>query len=472
MKKTHLLMALALASLGTVAGAQTVTVAKTGTPNFATIQAAIDSFATDVDPAPNVIQITDNALYDEAILITRGLTLEGTGASRPVLAVRTGTASPLTDLNDGLGIFFTTSGETVTLRNLIVIPSSTTPPADDVIRTNSAASITGISVVLDNILVAPNNGSNQPVSDGNTQVDLTTVTGLVPIGDDGIFLTAAAGAGLTATLTNVVVTHNQTGTGADGLVLSGTTNVASVTIGDGCVFSYNGRLGIQANAGQTFRIDAPNQRVKVIGSRGFAGVWFAGTQTVERTINGLIVSGVVGALAPNTGWGIENQNRGTINANFSNLIINNCVLHGILIGSTGTGDTTINNATIARNGGNAIQNSTGSAGNVTVNDSILAGNGGTSADEIVNNAGSGTFTVNFSALVDTGPQALNSALTAGTVTLNNVINADPQFPEVADFNSADFYKVNNLAYLTAGSGSTALRGGSTAVLSTKDWSMY
>lgn len=469
MKKNGLLMALALASLGTVAGAQTVTVAKTGTPDFATIQAAIDSFASDVDPAPNVIQITDNALYDEAILITRGLTLEGTGPTRPILAVRTGTNPPLTDLNDGLGIFFTTSGETVTLRNLIVIPSTTTPPADDLIRSNSAASITGISVVLDNILVAPNNGSNQPVSDGNTAVDLTTVTGLVAIGDDGIFLSAATGSGLTATLTNVVVTHNQTGSNADGLVAGSATG--SVIIGDGCVFSYNGRLGIQANAGQTFRIDAPNQRVKVIGSRGFAGIWFAGAQSVERSINGLIVSDIVGN-GNTTGWGIENQNRGTIEATFSNIIISACTMHGILIGNVGSGNTTINNVTIARNGRNAIQNSSGSAGDVTINDSILAGNGGTSADEIVNNAGTGTITVNFSALVNAGPQALNSALTAGAVTLNNVINADPQFAEVTDFNSADFYKVNNLAYLTAGSANTALRGGSTAILSTRDWPMY
>jgi hypothetical protein len=147
-------------------------------------------------------------------------------------------------------------------------------------------------------------------------------------------------------------------------------------------------------------------------------------------------------------------------------------MHGILIGNVGSGNTTINNVTIARNGRNAIQNSSGSAGDVTINDSILAGNGGTSADEIVNNAGTGTITVNFSALVNAGPQALNSALTAGAVTLNNVINADPQFAEVTDFNSADFYKVNNLAYLTAGSANTALRGGSTAILSTRDWPMY
>src|SRR5437868_4618155 len=70
--------------------AATKTVAKTGSPDFATIQAAIDFFRTsDPDPGtPDFINITDSAVYDEAINVNTAVTIQGIAATRPVIAAQ------------------------------------------------------------------------------------------------------------------------------------------------------------------------------------------------------------------------------------------------------------------------------------------------------------------------------------------------------------------------------------------------
>lgn len=457
MKKTHLLTA-GLVCLAAVASAQTRTVPG----DHATVAAALAFFNPDPDAlTANVIQITDSAVYDEVFEITVPVTIEGTGASRPVLTAR---INPAGDANDGLRV--DVAGD-VTLRNLIIIPSTTTPPTDDLVRTGP----TGVNITLENVLITSNNGTNAPVStDG---LSPASMVGAVTNGDDGAFI---AGTGTTAVLTNVVITHIQNASaGDDGIVCSAA--AASFTINDGCVFSYNGRLGIQAAGSTSFVINAPTTRVKVIGNQGFAGIWFAGGQSTTRSLNGVDVLDNVSVTA-NQGWGIELQNGNPATPNvLSNAIISGNGGQGLIIGDTasiapGTVTTNISNVTIARNVNGAISIPVGAAApvapavaaihTVNITDSILAGNGGASVTDNIRNDNVGSsVTISNSAVVLAGPQALNGSGIGGSVaiTLTNVINADPMFLGTTDFTLSNFYDVGNSAYATAGTGSTPLTGG-------------
>jgi hypothetical protein len=438
--RTCLLAAAVLAAGTTVASAATLTVAKSGTPNHSTVQAAITA-AADGD----VIQILDDAVYDEGISVTKALTIEGTGTNRPILALQAGPTQVTGDTGgtDGLVVFLSAPGS-VTLRNLILIPSATNTPADDLLRTGG----TDLTITLENLLITSNNGSNAPVTtDG---LSAANMTGAIQTGDDGIFL---AGTNTIGTLTNVVVSHHQNaGTGRDGIVCSAASS--SVTIGDGCVFSYNGRLGIQANAAQSFVINAPNNRVIVKGNAGFAGVWFAGAQATTRSINGL-------NSINNTGFGLEHQNRGAIEANFSNMILANNGGLNFVVGEVGTGNTVVSDATISNGATNAMRINATAAGNVTFTNSIFGGSG--SGTGIIEHLGTGTLTLNNCAVVTSGLNRLADPPTGGTGTIiqNSVINADPGFLQINNETLQSFFQVTSAAYETAGTAGSNLKGGGT-----------
>lgn len=463
MKKAAVLTAVMLGICG-VAAAQTRTVAASGA-DHTTIADALAFFATDPDPlTANVIQITDSGSYDEAISITVPVTIEGTGASRPTILAQAAVPQATGDtVTDGVVIELPAGGE-VTLRNLNIIPSATNTPADDLLRT---AGTGGLVLLLEDVTLAPNNGSGAPVSvDGLAPVDLTSA---IINGDDGAFI---AGTGTAATLRNVVITHFQApGTGHDGLVCSGA--AASYSIEGASVFSYNGRLGIQANGTETFRINSSTTPVKVIGNLGFAGIWFAAAQSVERSIDGCWV--LNNGSSTTKSWGIENQNRGTTDMTISNAIIAGNTGEGLLIGSVGTANTTLTNVTIADNGHEPIDISAGSAGTVSATLSIIAGRVGADTP-VINNADVGVLTITDSAVVTAGPLALSSATATGTgsSTINALTNADPAFYEIVDFNSPDFYVVSSGAYETIAPGSQPLVGGGgfELALSAEQWNLY
>ncbi|MBX3729285.1 MAG: hypothetical protein KF858_08890 [Candidatus Sumerlaeia bacterium] len=437
--RTYLLAVAMLAAGTTVASAATLTVAKSGTPNHSTIQAAITA-AADGD----VIQILDDAVYDEGISVTKALTIEGTGTNRPILALQAGPTQATGDtLSDGLVVQLPAAGS-VTLRNLILIPSATNTPLDDLLRTAG----TDLTITLDNLLITSNNGANAPVTtDG---LSAANMTGAIQTGDDGIFL---AGTNTIGTLTNVVVSHHQnTGTGRDGIVCSAVIN--SVTIGDGCVFSYNGRLGIQAHGAQSFVINAPNDRVIVKGNAGFAGVWFAGAQAATRSINGLI-------SVNNTGFGLEHQSRGAIEATLSNMILANNGGLNMVVGEVGTGNTVITDSTISNGATNAMRINAAAAGDVTVTNSIFGGSG--TGTGIIEHLGTGTLTLNNCAVVTAGLNRLADPPTGGTGTIvqNSVINADPGFLQISNETLESFFQVTSAAYETAGTAGSNLKGGGT-----------
>jgi len=456
-----------IVALAPFAAAQTVTVAKSGTPTYATVQAAIDHFDPDPDAGTaNVVQITDNAVYDEVITIDVPVKIEGTGSSRPVLAVQQNSAG---DGDCGIVIEISTGTfNDVALKDLIIIPSLTSTPGDDGVKSRGQ----NLNILLDNCVITANDGADAPVTlDGLTEVDLSSAT---PFGDDGMYLggiDTPAGDGTVVTFVNTVSSHNNNAANNDGLVCSGG-NTGGYVFQDGCVFSYNNRLGIQANG--SFEINAPTNRVIVKGNKGFAGLWFAGVgagTSPVRTLDGVNVldNGTPGV----SGWGIEQQWGGSIPFTLKNAIISGNEYQGLLVGDSDTdGLITIQNVTIADNGTAAIETNSSHTGNMNLTDCIIAGNGSSSADNSIIHNGSGTIDISYSAIVLSGTSKLTGTGTSGTgtITQSSVINDDPYF-------TSD-YDVDNPAYAGKGTSASDLGGGGnylgnwTPPTAAKNWNLY
>ncbi len=473
MQYTHIFATLAvLSGITSVASAQTVTVAKSGSPNFATVQAAIDSFDPDPNAGqPNIIQITDSALYDEIITVDVPVTIDGTAATRPVLAVQTNPASA--GANDGLtvSIAAASTSNSVFLKNLIVIPSTTTPPADDGIISLGQ----NLYLELNNVVVTANNGSNVPLAvDGMSQAD---TTGAIFFGDDGVFLGSGtvAGTGFEGVLKDTVITHLQAaGAGHDGLVCSGTGK--SYTILDGCVISFCSRLGIQAHG--DFEIAASKtDKAYILSNRGFAGLWFAGGGINKRSISGAVIAN--SGNGTTEGFGIEHQNAGAAGMTVTDSIIVNNTSDNIRVSNVGTtADVRLTRVTLANQTTatqSALEIDAGATANIFLTDCIVAGNGSGEVPNTLLHNGTGTLTLSGTALVTAGPFALTTP-TGGTgpVSGTPTTTANPQFVETVNVASASFYDVANPAYATASSTGGPLGGGADFVggSSVNDWSVY
>jgi len=462
----------------------TRTVAKSGTPDFSTIQAAIDFFRTS-DPDPGVadtIDITDAAVYDEQITVDTPVTIQGNAVSRPVICAQ------LSGVSAGDGIFIsiaTGTANDVTLKNLIVLPSRTSPPTDDVIMSTGQ----NLNILLDNVLVAPNNGSDAPVStDGMTEVNLDPP--VQRIGDDCAFLGSGAapvGDGTTVTLRNTVLTHAISATatpgvtGNDALVCS-STNTGGYRIEDGCVFSFCNRLGIQANgaAGTFFEVNAPTNRVLVLGNKGFAGIWFAGSSGgVQRDLKGINVIG--NGFPYGGGWGIEQQWSSPVGITIEDAIIAGNSGPGLNIGSAGSpGPVTLNRVTIADNGTSHILVDAAYTAPINLTDCIVGGNGSSDGEtNVVVHNGTGTMSLTGCGVIlsPTSPMQLAGTGFVGTGTVNIVsaVYENPLFLETADYQSANYYDVQNNNFGTASATSGPLGGGGDYVggLSrVQDYSLY
>lgn len=453
MSRFTIALLLAMSLLVAGVNAQTVTVAKSGTPDFSTIQAAIDSFDPDPNAGlPNVIQITDAASYEEVITIDLPVTIEGTASSRPIILPLLNTG------NDGIVISIPTGTlNEVVLRNLIIIPPLAGGPTDDGITSVGQ----NLEIVFENVLNAPNDGTNQPVTTtGLEDLDLVAL-GAVRWGDDCAFLggtAAPAGDGCNVIFRDTIFT----GATGDGLVCSGS-SAGFYRIEGGCVFSNCGRLGIQGNG--SFIVDAADDPLLVINNDGFAGFWFAGTGSSAspvRNLDGLVV-------ADNDSWGLEQQNGGGLAFNLSNAVFAGNASIGLRIGTVGTtAAQTITNSTFFGNAAAAIQADTGAAYNIVISDSVIAGNGTAASPEnaiIIYDSGS-TLDISDSAIVTAGAFALNGVGSTGgigvsseaTVTTTNIINDDPAFFSTT-IGARNYVAPTATAYNTANSGGSYLNGG-------------
>lgn len=431
-----------------------ITVNSAGGADQTTVSAAITAAV-----ANDTIRIVGVGPYNEVITVNKPLTIEGYGV-RPNICVQLNAASPSAG-DDGLVITGFTG--TCILRNLNVIPSLVTPPTDDGIIVNPGTLAQTVSVIMEGVVVCPNDGTDNPVTlDGLTDVDLT---GKTPFGDDGMFITDSLGTNeVTVSMVSCIISNNRNGASNDGIVCGRILN-----IGPGCVISYNNRMGIQfsaASANITIAGSA-DSRVQVIGNKSatYGGCYmFNGQGSIDQCI-----------IKDNAGPGITTLLSATPGGiglyNVSNSIIANNGTDGIQLADSAPSHATpltINKVTFYNNGESPVDVQSGNAtSTITVTDCIIAGDGtedvsGT-ANAYLNN--SNTSDINNSALVlvdglsyTLATSSIDGVEGTGTTNLLSIINSDPQFASV-DPTNPNFLNVTNFAYNAAGSGGAALAGG-------------
>jgi hypothetical protein len=441
--------------------AQTVTAGSGGT--FATLTLAINSFRVGgvnaSDPAPNVINCLD-ASYDEPLpLIDVQLTINGKAPRSTVLMQQ----STEGDANDGLEISLPAATQ-LDLNNLILLPSVTTPPGDDLIDIQG---LDGSICNFTNCIISANYAGAPASTDGITA---PVGTATARCADNGINISKTATTGMTINLSGTIVVDaaGPEGGTPDNILLTAA-NPKTLNIIDGSIISYATRLNIQTNGG-TLNV--------------------TGTHDVPILIIEAQNAGVTDADYGD-GLGIWSTNVGSVNLTYC--IIADNVSDGLNI-HQGEKTVTMNHVIVANNGRYGINildiDAVGYHSTVTAEDVTVSGNQGVSvvpsptppapgfsADQVVLTANllnpssftgcivangdngfsiGATSTANAinSAIVLAGPDALTAKKT-GTGTLNetNVITDDPQFIETTNFLSPSYFDVYNVVYSTAKGGS-------------------
>lgn len=518
---TFSVLTIYLAAATSAATAQTVTVGKTGTVDHGTIQAAIDSFATTDDPmVPNVVQITDSAVYDEVININVPLTLIGTGTNRPVLAVQ---SNPLGYDDDGynngnstnlpqrwmgdagllINLPDTLSTASMALHNLIIIPSRTgTPPIAGIVNKAN-----NFFLDLENLLVTSNNGSDQPVStDGMSDASGAVATSFRVSGAHIGSHTnnRPEGDGVEVHMRDCIFTNIKGDVGTtwrSGFYMYRTYNTFSITnepirpgafrrlmIDEKCLFSYNNGSGLRCAA--SLEILTPTDRTLFIGN-STDNLWLdmqAGADINGDTVgdNVAYLNGIISYLAGAHGIN-EGVGSGGPRVNLKNSILANNGSSGVYhrLGNRNLqGPSQYENVTVANNAFINDVDQIHSSRNVDSIDlestnTIIAGKG---LVELPKNRvhweTNGVLTFTNTALVTEGPFALNPTapiVTHASAVINGtfVTNADPEFVNTTDPTDPDFYAVANSDYGNLAYEGGPLTGGGRYVgASVSDWTLY
>lgn len=438
----------ALLSLASVQ-AQTVTVAKTGSPNYSSIQSAIDNFNPDPNPSlPNIIQITDSALYDEVVTINTPLTLEGTGANSPILAVqanavgRAGSAGLTVKLPSSL------STGTVTLRNLTIIPSRTVTPASCAI----SAVNNNLCLNLDKVIVSGNDGTDLPIS----STGLSSVVGApahVPFGDDGLVAGETAngefeGDGVEVNLKDTVITHLRGGT-SDGILIADGPN-RSLHLADGNVISVCTGKGMDVSG--DFDSLAPTKRNLVVLNSSF-GIWFHVSHNYRNIRNTVFAGNQIGIY--------ESTPEG-LNATIEDCVVANNQRQGMRVSNSPTATLTMRRTTFVNPTSSSYEvlRIDGGSADLVLENCIMAGNGTAGNINCVNNLGTGQLISNHTAFVNAGPRSLDIPVSNQQNLSGSIATlADPLFQNMTDFTLPTFYDVASPAYANAATGNTPLAGG-------------
>jgi hypothetical protein len=495
-----------LAAVAASASGQTVTVAKSGSPDYSTIQAAIDSFTTTDDPnVPNVVQITDGAIYDEIITINVPLTLEGTGGSRPVIAVQGNAAgydqdgdAPVREWSGDAGLLIhlppSTTTASLALRNLIIIPSliGTPPVAGIVNKANN------FFLDMENLLVTSNDGSNAPVNtDG--MVDVGTVHTSFRVSGahlGSITNDRPEGAGVEVAMRDCIFTNIKGVVGESwrsGMYMYRTYYVygspspagiptrpnayRKLTIDGKCMFTFNNGTGLRCAA--SLEILTPEDRCMFVGNQ-YSGLWQDMTRGLN-VANGIITAGN-GQMGVNEGVGNSGPRM-----DLKNAIVANNGWYGTYhrLGNATQAPSQMENVTVANNSkihASTDQMQASAIGNyidLETTNSILAGDGNTAKPaNRINWISQGSITLVNTAVVTSGPQALSIPAivvhaTNGAVIGEPVTNADPDFVNIIDPFDPDFYAVNNPVYGNLALDGGPLTGGGAYIgAAVKDWSVY
>lgn len=153
-----------------------------------------------------------------------------------------------------------------------------------------------------------------------------------------------------------------------------------------------------------------------------------------------------------------------INGNMGSVTMDKVVIdtHGTAVLVQPANACTLSNATLhtSGTGGAGIEFTAADAGSLTVTDTIFSGAG----TKIVGDLPTGGLSVNYSAFVENGPDAITARDAGQAITYGgNIINVDPIYV-TKDPTSADAFDVQNLAYKGAGSSGSNLAGGADFVL--------
>ncbi len=416
------------------------------------------------------IIVKNTGLYNEALMITRSVILRGENPNDPPIVALQGNATqPTLGTGDGIYAGGTSGGSgnlAIEIRNFIFIPSLTNSIADD------GFSITpnvggNLNFTMDNVLCAPNNGSNQPTADSVWDND---VTGTSIPGAWFYLMGQSQFGGFDGNIIANVTNCTFIGAGTDATVFyPGTAGSVNVS---GLGTSYSGRYATQFDNVVPVNITGTKENPSWVARKNAIGLIIFESGTI--TINNLIA-----VDNNNTGLRVDADTVETLNLSES-LFVNNAT-QGLYIpfDPPGAKTWTVDDCTFVNNGTNTgagvfgnIQ-ITAAGPNLTLNvaDSIF---GGPSAPGI-ENLGTAVVNLSNSALITAGPQALPSGMaTVGTINTTNVINADPVFASIATDPLVDAsFDVTASAYATAGTGGTPLNGwGEGPSSSVSDWTLY
>ncbi|HNT35329.1 MAG TPA: hypothetical protein PKH07_10075, partial [bacterium] len=183
----------------------------------------------------------------------------------------------------------------------------------------------------------------------------------------------------------------------------------------------------------------------------------ASSAAATTTISNVLISNSF--LAGNAFIGGININGNQGNVSIEDVIIDT---YGTAILVQPANTCTVSNATLHTSGagGAGIAFTAAAAGSLTVADTIFSGAG----TKIVGDLPTGGLSVNYSAFVENGSDAITARDAGQSITYGaNIITADPQYVS-KDATSANAFDVRGLTYKGAGSAGSNLAGGADFIL--------
>jgi len=469
---------LASALAGAATASATVVVDATGvTPG--SVQTITQALATtDLD-----ILVKNTGVYNESLLVTRNVTIRGEDPNnRPIITLKGNLLQPRYGSGDGVyvgGVAGSTENQTIALKNLIFLPATTDGLTGYTISASANANAV-LSLTLENILIAPNNGSDAPLATSVWDNPDLAAPGVVRppwaaiyMVDETITTDPGFNGDIQAVFKDVVVIGATT---RDGIVVyAGENGNGSVEL-SGVGTSYNGRYGAQFGSRVPFTITGTKEKP------GFVSRKNVDTGIVQFQGSTVTWDNVILTENGTRGTRVDADTVETFNMTESLIALNGTEGFWSRWTPEVTKNWTISSSTLYKNGRNGsdlanikLEFDITSLLTLTITDTIIAGSGSTGIENISNN---GNIIVNNSGLVTAGPDALLS-VTRNTNTvapvINNAINADPVFSSVAvDPLDEGSFDVNAAAYVTASSENGNLNGwgegpGTAAVSA---WSLY
>ncbi len=406
--------------------------------DFTDVQSAIDSFTGD-NQEPNVVELIDNSYTLGSQLVLRNtnnasgtLILRAASGKNPILVCpqNSGDAAILAQL-DG-NVTFGSDNQTIT-----ILPSTASGTGDNntvALRADEASE--KINIVLQNLLIAPNNGSDGADSVGKSA---PTVSSTQFGGGFQIYSGPDYDHGNNAWFYDVTATGTGGGTSGnyDGFEFYGDGDVGAWVV-PGCRSSYNHGNGVYCDKKATEFVGTRANQILIHNNDG-DGIQLAAESLIYEIYHVAVVDNggyglnvastdyrsdfhsVRSCFAQNTSTNVRFDDDSTLDVTFDR-----CTFHD----AAGSSD----DIYISGNANNT---------HITLNDCIISGNGSGSPSDTLNISPSstgGAITCNYCGVILQGPDALlgPDGLYGNkiAITQNNSYNADPVYAS-ASFNNGD-----------------------------------